>query len=852
MSKALVPVLFLMFALACGDDSTPMNGDGGSVDASVDGAVDTGFDIGIDPTLDTDEDGVTDVDELTIWHTSPTVADSDGDGFDDGIEINDLAFDPEVNNFQFNPLVADRPELDIELALAPVIYATYETTMGTSRSIGQERSMETRSANTGSWGGGRSYSVEESHTVGTSVGFSGWKLEASVSYEYSYSTTNETSSNWSREQSLENAMTEAEMETFESSNEISSSGGVLGISVLVRNPGNIAYFLDNLTLTAYELNPLDPQQISPVGTLTFLDGADTFPRTRLEPGEASAPLTFDAELDLPTVRALLRNSRNLMIAPATSLVEGDGTIDFELAATAVNARTAEIIIDFGQERESESYRVSTVSNGEENFITAETALSEILRIPFEEGTAPFRRTTDGPVEATDPMLTSVRNFGTDDETSSLWTVIHSYSIEAGASTQIDQYHPLDGEGLDFGALELRKGDTLQLVRIVDLDRDGLGERAEYAFGTDPENDDTDGDGCQDGFEVVGWLIGTGEDERRVRSNPTLPNTDFDVFNDCEEFENGTDPSDASNNPPTVDMEIETNDGVRGVFRVSYADGETEVVELLYSVDGGGDRVVDVRGQASPFDVEVMFTTGGDHEVSMRSSDGELLSDPVVQTYRVGAPSTGRTGYWPIRGTEDGSFSGTLDGGAAELQAVNIYFVTGRNGLGREAANTDFSESGIMTTSRVTLGDNFTMFAFVDFNNTNSGSDIFGQGDRFALTTTSNGLELKDLTGGSGGSVSIGDVNIGSNWTDGGFFLLAVTVEGDQIRLYVDGALVLTSTLPAANPDCELFFGQPTDFRCQNIERAQSFENGLRASFDDIHTFNRALTANEILATFIEM
>lgn len=840
----------LLFALACGDDDMP-TGDSGAPDAMTDGAVDAGFDIGIDPTLDTDEDGVTDVDEITIWHTSPTVADSDGDGFDDGVEINDLAFDPEVNNFQFNPLVADRPQLDVELALAPVIYATYETTSGTSESIGRERSAETRSANTESWGGGSSYAVEESHTVGTSVGFSGWSMEASVSYEYSYSTTNETSSNWSSEQTVENASTRSQMETYETSNEIASSGGVLGISVQVRNPGNIAYFLDNLSLTAYELDPLDPQQISPVGTLTFLDGA--FLRTRLEPGEASAPLGFSTNLDLPTVKALLANSRNLMIAPATYLVEGDGTIDFELAATAVNARTAEIIVDFGQERGSESYRVSTVSSGDQNFVTAETALRDILRIPFEQGTSSFRRTLDGALEETVPMLTSVRNLGTDDETGALWTVIHSYSTESGASTQIDQYHPLGAEALDFAALELRKGDTLQLVRIVDVDRDGLGERAEYAFGTDPEDADTDDDGCTDGFEVAGWTIGIGDDARLVRSNPVLPNTDFDVFNDCEEFENGTDPNDSDNNPPTVDAELETNDGVRGVFRVRYSDAESEVSEIRYTVNGGTERTVDVTGQASPYDLELMFSTGGVQEVSVRSFDGSLLSEPSVVSYRVATPTNGVSNYWPIRGSEDGSYSGNItnSSGGDELRADNIYFVTGRNGMGREAANTDFGgEHGILTTNHTTLGSAFTMLAWVDFNSPNSGSDLFGQTDRFVVTYQFGGIELQDLNGGL--STSLGTSNQGSNWSDGGFFLVAVTVEGDQIRLYVNGVLELTATLMAGNVDCEMFFGQPTDYDCRNIERAQAFENGTRASFDDIRTYSRALTANEVMATFLDL
>ncbi|MFT5359243.1 MAG: hypothetical protein ACI9KE_006486, partial [Polyangiales bacterium] len=342
-------------------------------------------------------------------------------------------------------------------------------------------------------------------------------------------------------------------------------------------------------------------------------------------------------------------------------------------------------------------------------------------------------------------------------------------------------------------------------------------------------------------------------ERLVRSNPTIVNTDGDAFNDCEEFENGTDPSDASSTPPTASMALETNDGVRGVFSVSYADAETEVLELHYSVDGNADRIVDVTGQASPFDIEIVFTTGGDHEVSVRAFDGGLFSVPAVLTYRVGVPNSGRTNYWPISGTEDGSFSGTLtnSGGDLELQARNIYFATGRNGLGREAANTEFDgNKGIMTTNRTMLGESFTMFAFVDFNNTNSGGDIFGQGDRFSVRTTSNGLEVVDLAGGF--ENEIGEANLGSKWDDGGFFLIAVTVEGTEVRLYVNGGLELTATLPAGNPECQLFFGKPTDLQCTNIEPAQSFENGLRASFDDIHTYGRALTANEILATFLEM
>jgi hypothetical protein len=114
-----------------------------------------------------------------------------------------------------------------------------------------------------------------------------------------------------------------------------------------------------------------------------------------------------------------------MIAPAAWLVEGDGTVDFELAATAVNARTAEIIIDYGFDRTRESYRVSTVAVEDRNYVTVAEVFDDILRIPFEQGVVGITRSgEDEPVD-TLPMLTTVRDFTTNDEENSLWTVVHS-------------------------------------------------------------------------------------------------------------------------------------------------------------------------------------------------------------------------------------------------------------------------------------------------------------------------------------------------------------------------------------------------------------------------------------------
>lgn len=57
------------------------------------------FDAGVDPTLDHDSDGLSTLDERTLWFTDPDVADTDGDGVTDGDEVRNGG----------NPLVPDAP-----------------------------------------------------------------------------------------------------------------------------------------------------------------------------------------------------------------------------------------------------------------------------------------------------------------------------------------------------------------------------------------------------------------------------------------------------------------------------------------------------------------------------------------------------------------------------------------------------------------------------------------------------------------------------------------------------------------------------------------------------------------------
>lgn len=92
------------------------------------------------------------------------------------------------------------------------------------------------------------------------------------------------------------------------------------------------------------------------------------------------------------------------------------------------------------------------------------------------------------------------------------------------------------EATDVPATETPAAPTATATPSNDIDRDGLTNDEEAALGTDPENDDTDGDGLDDGDEV-GY------------TDPLNPDTDGDGFSDGDEdLIFGTDPNDPNSTP----------------------------------------------------------------------------------------------------------------------------------------------------------------------------------------------------------------------------------------------------------------------------------------------------------------
>ena len=86
-----------------------------------------GAGLGCDPSsttpgvVDTDGDGLSDIDEISLYGTSPVLADTDGDGLSDYDEVVQRAFDPVNGPHHFNPLVADVPLMNLRITSAPLV-----------------------------------------------------------------------------------------------------------------------------------------------------------------------------------------------------------------------------------------------------------------------------------------------------------------------------------------------------------------------------------------------------------------------------------------------------------------------------------------------------------------------------------------------------------------------------------------------------------------------------------------------------------------------------------------------------------------------------------------------------------
>ena len=444
---------------------------------------------------DTDGDGLSDCDELDLG-TAIHLADTDGDGFSDRDEVIELGFRPENNNFRFNPLIADTPRLRVQIVSAPAITVDLRSKAGTVRTQGIERSAASTNAVTTANSSTNSRAIEQSVTASTSIttsasvgifGPSG-SVSATVSYEASTSTTQETSLSWSEEQRQENTEGIAQIEEDALKQSETLSGGAVSVALDVYNDGVLSYTLEQLSIAALMTNPGGEAILAPVGNLSFDTTQVSFPAFTSAPGERAGPFVFQkSDLDLATTLALVRDSTSLDIRVAAYEVSDEQGRSFTHDQTEIQAKTATVIIDYdGQEgRATERYQVATNVNQETGQISVGEVMQDILRVPYE-------------LDAGDRLAVARDVFVPADNTARVqWTVALKTTDGVQDALRFPQQ-----TGIPFEDISLKAGDVLHLIYTVDQDLDRLGRRVERSLGSDDRNPDSDNDGRNDGDEVT--------------------------------------------------------------------------------------------------------------------------------------------------------------------------------------------------------------------------------------------------------------------------------------------------------------------------------------------------------------
>lgn len=161
---------------------------------------------------------------------------------------------------------------------------------------------------------------------------------------------------------------------------------------------------------------------------------------------------------------------------------------------------------------------------------------------------------------------------------------------------------------------------------TDTDGDGLLDGEEYWAGTGISNVDSDGDGLVDGLN--GKILLTvytdgidanedgyvdGEHDEDMESNPALPDTDDDDYDDGVERLHGSDPDDDQSEPSSGTIDVPTQ-----VYliqnAIDYAIAGDEIILAPGEYTGEGNRDIDFSGKAvtvrgtDPLDPDVVAAT----------------------------------------------------------------------------------------------------------------------------------------------------------------------------------------------------------------------------------------------------
>jgi hypothetical protein len=534
---------------------------------------------------DTDGDGLVDGEEVKVRFTSPAIADSDGDGWDDHREVRQGT----------SPLVANVPLIRVEVATAPSLALNETVNTKTSEVAETEQVDIEKSSQSSTSSDSRSTTETSKNTQKVKASAeAGWpggakvKAEASASFEQGY--TEERTTSWSNSsaRSAERALVESLRNEVEA--EVSYRDGTIQVGFDITNSGDRDVVLRNLTVASLIRNIRSIEE--PSIQIAQLEPEQDSDGIQINAGSSKGPLSaINAEVPAGNVKQALARAEGLFFEVSgydMDELDEDGSINRRFTASALKTRTTALVIDRG-DGDISRHLVSTgldralggirlvdalVSAGLEKVDSDEPAkggtfslvedragVETLLRVGDSEATSP----------GDDAECPDGRNF---------W-FLSSTSSSIGKNE------------VDFSDIVLSAGDVTQLVYLRDCDGDGLPERTENLLGTSPKEADTDGDGIDDGVEVIGWEVAGVHYE----TDPLLVDSDYDGRSDGEEKE-------AESDPLAITFLADVSEpGAQFWTETIYDEAETYITtdqgEPALYVDGDPGRVLWAAGEKLP-------------------------------------------------------------------------------------------------------------------------------------------------------------------------------------------------------------------------------------------------------------
>src|SRR6185369_536900 len=414
--------------------------------------------------------------QVSQFGTSPVLDDTDGDGISDAREVNELGFDPDINPYRFNPLVADVPRLGIVLRSPPVVRLFLTDAVAETKTFEVDRTFETTVDVIQSKTDTVTESISLAQDVARDTTFSGGVAGDVTLTDSILKTMSEAVEiDFTKEQSEEHRKIVTEIEAFEKDHSIAASGGLIKFTVEIQNNGDVAFQVVTLVLSVVMPDSSNPGKFIPIANLVpQVDPPryDPYPPYVIPPGGRFPAVVYINEtLDLETAKKLLGDAKSLLVSVAgLELLDADG-VPFAFRFKDINSRSALVVIDYAGLRPPERYMVATNADPNSSGITAGHALRDILRIPFEAGPIDY----GGQQKVGLLDLRNDPSVRADKLKNSFWLAVRTRGN--GVNRKVTRYSMLEKD-YDFENIQLKAGDSLYLVYMEDKDGDGVFSRQE--------------------------------------------------------------------------------------------------------------------------------------------------------------------------------------------------------------------------------------------------------------------------------------------------------------------------------------------------------------------------------------